>query len=214
LSLWDSFTDTVRGALFFDSLPPGLARQKGISRLEIASQLAEASGPVLSILLLWLAGNIWTENCLRAVLILGVIGMNVCCWLLLFFKEVTPLRNNSPSSHVVGSARVELPMGQVVRVPQSRLVACLVLCVQFCSSFGSGMTVKYLPLFFMSEYDFTPNGIQVGNLFIQLFLFCSVLVWFNSKSFESPSKLLLWFTGFYLIAGDVVSRLDELFTPV
>jgi len=176
-------------ALFADSTPEG-QRSTYFTYQFVCYLSASAVGPFVSIILFQTLGDEWDMYHLRLVIYAG-LGMEVCnAWLMMLFddnkaldeeeQQAVVVRNNSgteeDSGDDVPSGRSdeEIEDGSVSSSSSSssetpetpiqkrqKWIPYLVFTSGLISSLGSGMTVKFFPLFFKDEVGMSPSQVQV-----------------------------------------------------
>lgn len=158
-------------ALLADSTPIG-QRSWYFTRLAQLNMVARATGPIVAIILFYLHGDRWEPRTLRNVLVVGVAIDSLMTLPMLFMRDdcaldevaepasdptgapaSTPVSSHGVSTAAGGSA-IEgdaIDGGAASDSPQARRRLWLVPYISFGSgllfSFGSGMTVKFFPLF-------------------------------------------------------------------
>eukprot|EP00475_Leptophrys_vorax_P031138 TRINITY_DN4709_c0_g1_i3.p1 TRINITY_DN4709_c0_g1~~TRINITY_DN4709_c0_g1_i3.p1 ORF type:complete len:505 (-),score=105.07 TRINITY_DN4709_c0_g1_i3:1442-2740(-) len=186
-------------AIFADSVPAG-QRSKFFTMKFVVLIVSTASGPLLSIFLfLWL-GDKWTFPELSSVFIIGVLATIPISGLLCLFKHVDidapPDRQaggeeehqallasgdheDEEDAMTSSSGEGEELLSYVVnlgvrkfRVSQ-RKVPMIVAVSDFVSGLGSGMTIKFFPLFFENECKMRP--ITVSLIFVVTPLCCAII---------------------------------------
>ena len=169
-------------ALFADSTPEG--ERSTYFTYQFACYLtASAVGPLVSIIMFQTLGDEWDMAHLRLVIYVG-LGMEVCnsCLMMLFDDNkaldteddavereeiqtdnngdgsssdwTDDLEDGSSSSDSSSSSRTPLQKRQ-------EWIPYLVFLSGLISALGSGMTVKFFPLFFKDEVGMTPSQVQI-----------------------------------------------------
>ncbi|KAJ8599589.1 hypothetical protein CTAYLR_004703 [Chrysophaeum taylorii] len=154
MMLWGLTEAVVMGpfqAMFADSVPTG-DRSGYYSLLYAAYIGASAAGPVVSIALFAAWGNTWSPRQLAKVLLSGMALEVLAAPLFLLFDE-SSLLGGEAESHAEDSSGV--PGGGSNFVPVTLFVASLL------SALGSGMTVKFFPLFFRETVGLNPISVQI-----------------------------------------------------
>ncbi|KAL8272069.1 hypothetical protein Esti_004004 [Eimeria stiedai] len=182
---WYECVTVLTESLFNDAIPPGERSQLFVLR-RILTTLANGLGPLLSLCVFLVSENVWRADVLHRVLKVGVFLSIPQLIVLLFWREITDeeallirMRGSKPTTpqeqqqQEKGEAaaaecgsRKHLFFLKTRHVPwlifhwqtaaglvSVVAVAAAGLCLFSCFS---GMTVKYFPLFFKSEYGFQP----------------------------------------------------------
>lgn len=164
-------------ALYADSTPEG--ERSTYFTYQFACYLtASAVGPLVSIFMFQTLGDEWDMYHLRLVIYLG-LGMEVFnSWLMMLFDDSKALetdestvRGDEPinfADRSDGDAEESSPSSpetssssQTPLQKRQEWIPYLVFISGLISSLGSGMTVKFFPLFFKDEVGMTPSQVQV-----------------------------------------------------
>jgi len=178
--LWGLGDGVVNGpcqALFADSTPEG--ERSTYFTYQFACYLtASAVGPLVSIIMFQTLGDEWDMAHLRLVIYVG-LGMEVCNSLvMMLFDDDKALdtgddagereENESDTNSEVntsGTSDVEdRSPPSLSRTPlqkRQQWIPYLVFISNLISALGSGMTVKFFPLFFKDEVGMTPSQVQI-----------------------------------------------------
>ena len=170
MALWGMGQGVFNGpamALFADSIPQG-QRSLWYTRLMICYIIPSLAGPLAAICLLTIYGDNWTLNELRPVFLCGVI-CEIPPSLLSFFmrdadalddggddvgKEETEKEGDEEAGTGAADANLAVTEGrrQCITV---RSIPYVLFASSLVTAIGSGMTIKYFPLYFKS--DITPK---------------------------------------------------------
>jgi len=112
-------------------------------------------GPLFAIITFAIIGDAWTFRELRVVFAVGLCLRCLNSMVLLFFDDSKVLGEES-------SAIVET--GRTTGFKYQNCVPYIILTSDFITSMGSGMTVKFFPLFFKNEVHMTPSQVNYVNL--------------------------------------------------
>ncbi|KAF4720018.1 hypothetical protein FOZ63_027460, partial [Perkinsus olseni] len=161
-------------SLFADSIPQG-HRAKWLTRASVVNQLASGVGPFIGLFLFVYFGNEWRLSVLHAVLIIGFLGFVPANVFLFGWTDVTHEDGLGGSSGRPGA-------GHVYRKTASKwtwTIPYLMCANDFITCIGAGMTVKFFPLFFKNDYNFTPTQVQLLWAFYGLTF--GLFTWFCDK---------------------------------
>jgi MFS family permease len=182
MALWgvgDGIVNGPASALYADSTPEG-QRSVYYNYLFVAYMSASAVGPLVSIVLFQTLGDVWDLYHLRIIIYVG-LGMEIFnSLLMLFFDDKKALEESTPQHD--GGAAVEPETAEpdaeaITNVPSStspsqnqqsrysilgqKWIPYIVFLQGLIFAIGSGMTVKFFPLFFKDEVGMTPSQVQV-----------------------------------------------------
>ena len=143
-----SSQNTATYSLYADSVPQG-ARVKAMTNVAVVTQSSMALGPLISAILFWYFGDYWTLGMMHGVLLFGFGLLFPASCLLTGWVDC------SGAEKVVADARVDSTSSIASQIPYLVCLNDLITCV------GAGMTVKFFPLFFKNEYDFSPVQLQL-----------------------------------------------------
>lgn len=156
LGLFGTFMGCHAGpveAIFGDCLSHVSTNERSFwySRKASLRVLGNMVGPLVSIVFFWRLGDEWTKPTLTVVLLCGASLFLVPLLLACSLREKgRPRRNSSTERRSASYSRV----------------AKTIVCADLVSMLGSGMTVKYFPLFFWRDCHFSPiatNAIYCGG---------------------------------------------------
>jgi len=158
-------------ALFADSLQQG-DRSLWYSRLFSAWLLPSIIGPITAIVLFQIYGNNWTFDELRPIILVGLVLEIPVAVLSFFFRDVVELEQEETAEKVSTGTIDDDDADHKTLMSQNGLAnkgwcgctAKAVPYIMFLSSIlcalGSGMTVKFFPLFFKGEINMDPASVQ------------------------------------------------------
>ncbi|EER17257.1 conserved hypothetical protein [Perkinsus marinus ATCC 50983] len=160
-------------SLFADSIPQG-HRAKWLTRASVVNQLASGLGPFIGLFLFVYFGNEWRLSVLHTVLIIGFLGFIPANFFLFGWTDVTHedgLGGNAGRSgaHVYRKTTSEWTW----------TIPYLMCANDFITCIGAGMTVKFFPLFFKNDYNFSPTQVQLLWAFYGLTF--GLFTWFCDK---------------------------------
>lgn len=139
---------TALETLFADSTTKGADRSEATARKFGLTLLATTAGPLLALILFFCLGDTWSLPALKTV---AVVGLALCAppaLLLLGLRDVV--------SEACDDEATEQGDENIAR---------WILLADLVSGFGSGMTVKFIPLFFKNRAGFSPvaaNALSIG----------------------------------------------------
>jgi MFS family permease len=180
MALWGTGQGVFNGpamALFADSIPQG-ERSKWYTRLSICYMIPSLAGPLAAIILLTVYGDTWTLNELRPVFLFGVACEVPPSLLAFFMRDANALANGGDhakkeeekedeegkgeekqTDEEVGSMDDATTTTAKMKKKKGCVTVAAIPYILFASSLvtaiGSGMTIKYFPLYFKS--DITPK---------------------------------------------------------
>ena len=183
---------TVNGpaaALFADSTPEG-KRSIYYTYSYSCYTLAAAVGPLVSIILFQTIGDEWGLYHLRIVIYVGLGFAVLYSILMLFFDDAKAL---DESSRPENQEAVQLEAGDdgdeearaaavltaeiTALQRRQRWIPWIIFIQGLISAIGSGMTVKFFPLFFKDEVGMTPSQVQVIYVTSPIMIvICSALI--------------------------------------
>jgi len=147
-------------ALFGDSVESG-RRSALYARKSALKVLGNAAGPLVSIAVFASLGDEWRKGELEVVIACG------CC----FFVLPAALACSLGEAHTLGGSLSESLLSGGGRESESAprktdratevRIAATVCAADVVSMLGSGMTIKFFPLFFWKEVGLTPIQVQV-----------------------------------------------------
>ena len=149
--VWSTALET----LFADSTAPGAQRAAATARKFGFTLLATTAGPALALILFLCIGDDWSLAALRTV---AVVGLALCAppaLLLLGLRDVGADACDDEDEDEAGDEGI----------------ARLILVADLISGFGSGMTVKFIPLFFKNRAAFSPvaaNALSIGAALVMI----------------------------------------------
>lgn len=140
---------TALETLFADSTTKGADRSEATARKFGLTLLATTAGPLLALILFFCLGDTWSLPALKTV---AVVGLALCAppaLLLLGLRDVVS----------------EACDDEATEQGDDENIARWILLADLVSGFGSGMTVKFIPLFFKNRAGFSPvatNALSIG----------------------------------------------------
>ena len=192
MALWGVVAGVTNGpaqALFADSTPQGLRSQYYVY-LFIVYLVASAVGPTVSIVMFQTIGDEWDLRDLRNVLFVG-LGVTVLeAIVMLFFDDAKALEEEThdsrhPTTPPNETATNPLPAEEAPVEPQTstldnthegsspysgvrRIIPYVLFGHGLIMAIGSGMTVKFFPLFFKEDVGLSPSQVQVIYVLVPL----------------------------------------------
>ena len=175
--LSEGVVDGPCAALFADSTRKG-ERSRYYNYLFVCSSVASAVGPLVSIVLFHTLGDDWSIFDLRTVIFVGLGLEFFTCFLMLFFDDKKALEdsNNSDDSHteyepihrevLVGNGHKSGDDDRKHDESSPRIqdrqkwIPYIIFAQDIVSSIGSGMTIKFFPLFFKDDIGMSPSRVQ------------------------------------------------------
>ena len=189
MALWGVGGGVINGpsqALYADSIPAG-SRSRYYMYLFTSYMIASCAGPLVSIGLFQAIGDEWDLRHLRLILYVGLSMEAVAASVMFFFDDDKALpegegggeqNENADTNDTSSNTDEEVAESEEIAERQEgqameqdggngpfnygqRFIP-IVLCLQSCVfAIGSGMTVKFFPLFFKEEVGMSPSQVQV-----------------------------------------------------
>jgi MFS family permease len=213
-------------ALYADSTPAG-DRSKYYQILFVCYLMASCLGPLVSILLFQTIGDEWDLKTLQTIIYVGLALEIGNAFVMMFFDDAKALDEDEPagagdeneeevsllvtddpetlSAEVTFEDEPEVPVGTTEELDSGedilrkrrRWIPYILFFASVIVSIGSGMTVKFFPLFFKDEVGMSPTQVQIVYVMVPLVMaMCSGLgtslaSWFG----RVQTSLLLQFSG-------------------
>eukprot|EP00928_Gymnodinium_smaydae_P053221 TRINITY_DN37263_c0_g1_i1.p1 TRINITY_DN37263_c0_g1~~TRINITY_DN37263_c0_g1_i1.p1 ORF type:complete len:488 (+),score=57.08 TRINITY_DN37263_c0_g1_i1:78-1541(+) len=155
-------------ALMDDSTPAG-QRSDVETFNTVVYEVAGAAGPLVGLVVLFVQGDSWTPEAMKAVIIVGlVIGLlsSVPAWMMDDKKalgvesEAAHLQGGDDSDEESMDALESTKTGCCGLVTAPRVVYVM-FAVDLITGLGAGMTVKFFPIFFQREGNMSPASLQL-----------------------------------------------------
>lgn len=191
MAMWGSAGGVVNGpvqALYADSTPSG-ERSKYYVYLFASYMLSSCFGPLISITLFQYWGDDWTVMQLKNVILVGMALEVVAASCMFFFDDDAALKEDEEEEKGgKGGDQRGKTDGQADEIisdldKRRRRIPYLLFCFDMVVSLGSGMTVKFFPLFFKNDANLTPTEVQVIYLIVPIVMVaCSGIGQKMSKS--------------------------------
>lgn len=221
MALWGIGGGIVSGpcqALFADSTPVG-ERTQYYFYMMVCYSMASCLGPVLSICLFQTLGDEWSLPHLQTIIYVGLGIELINAVIMMFFDDSKALEEDAQAG---GSSSLELPDESPTSIPDTseegvgddregllqvqtgassarkrRWIPYILFSSSLVISIGSGMTVKFFPLFFKDEVGMSPTQVQVVYVLVPIFMSaCSGLGTSVSRWFgRVQTSMLLQLTG-------------------
>eukprot|EP01065_Artemidia_motanka_P036467 TRINITY_DN4439_c0_g1_i1.p1 TRINITY_DN4439_c0_g1~~TRINITY_DN4439_c0_g1_i1.p1 ORF type:complete len:509 (+),score=106.36 TRINITY_DN4439_c0_g1_i1:59-1585(+) len=161
LSLWGMSESVIYGpgqALFADSLPR-LNRTQPYTILQVMYLVGAAVGPGIAVVWFYTHENEWTLRELRNLILIGQ-GMEIgAAVLLCCFTDRKALEVHEDEA-VTGHEVEQALQGGKSWITREQ-VPFVLLTVDFVTAVGSGMTVKFFPLFWKEDVGLSPASVQL-----------------------------------------------------
>ena len=158
-------------ALFADSVPTG-ERSKWYSRLFSSYLIPGIVGPIISIILFHVYGNNWTFEEMKPIFLTGLACELPCAFLACFFsdkdvvaddeqtndeeKEEDGEKNNKNDEDDKDDDKKVKGFCGCTR----KVIPYVMFASSLLTAFGSGMTIKFFPLFFKNQLMMAPANVQ------------------------------------------------------
>eukprot|EP00563_Minutocellus_polymorphus_P019910 CAMPEP_0197716222 /NCGR_PEP_ID=MMETSP1434-20131217/1183_1 /TAXON_ID=265543 /ORGANISM="Minutocellus polymorphus, Strain CCMP3303" /LENGTH=362 /DNA_ID=CAMNT_0043300545 /DNA_START=15 /DNA_END=1100 /DNA_ORIENTATION=- len=183
-ALWGVVYTTI-SALFADSVPDG-KRSLWFTRRVVLIKLGNMVGPVVVLVMFYMLGDKWSVNDCSVVMMFGqavcVIPLLLLCWM----KDVEShegddslLQSNDPEQAQdllprsdEESTEADASQNEVDEETPSAPLACfclskerfiprMVACADILSGIAAGMSIRYFPIFFLSNLQLSPVLVQI-----------------------------------------------------
>lgn len=169
-------------ALFADSVPKG-QRSYYYTILQFCYMAPNVVGPILAIILFQKYGDTWTFDELRLPFIVGV-ALEIPAALFTFFLDdnlalpeedeihdnlSTEEEANREDSHGAKRMKQSYNFLGLVKL-RRRSIPFILFFSDLFFSLGSGMTIKFFPLFFMKDIGLSPSQVQTVYIVVTLVL--------------------------------------------
>ena len=207
LAVWGAFwgvANTSLGALFADSIPDG-DRSKYFTQRSIIIKVGNMTGPTTALALFFYLGDQWTIHDCAFVMsvgqILGLPALMMLCFLnddyaiqhieeeegLLIVPEANDEAENEldeglqaptgNSNEEIQSQPTELKI--CCCIPEKRIIPTMIAAADILSGLGSGMSIRYFPIFFVKNLNLSPVVVQI--LYIASPIFQAILMHTGQK---------------------------------
>jgi len=154
-------------ALFADSTPEG-DRSTYFTYQFVCYITASAVGPLVSIVLFQTLGDEWDMYHLRIVIYVG-LGMEVFnAGLMMLFDDSKALDEVETGGDDTDEESSSPELSSLQK--RQEWIPYIIFAHSIISSLGSGMTVKFFPLFFKDEVGMTPSQVQLIYCLVPLML--------------------------------------------
>ena len=204
MALWGSAGGVVNGpvqALYADSTPSG-ERSTYYVYLFASFMLSSCVGPLISIVLFQYWGNDWTVEQLKNVILVGMALEVVAASCMFFFDDAAALKEEEEEGKdkdkdTDKDTDKDKDKDKDKGEPAKKHPCCgslttahipyILFTFDLIVSLGSGMTVKFFPLFFKNDCKLTPTEVQVIYLIVPIVMVaCSGL---GSKLAKSAGRV-------------------------
>jgi len=158
-----------------------------------------AVGPFTTVLLYLILGNEWNVEDMKLVLVLGVALSVIPHISLFYFNDDKSLGRDSEAieKDEYDDTIRQKPLCGFKKewIPYVLVFSDIVSC------WGAGMSAMFFPLFFISEYGFSPAGVNLIFGCCEILIgFCSILARFVSRCI-GRGKMWCVFDCFFIVLG-------------
>ena len=184
LAVWGTFwgiASTSISALFADSIQEG-DRSFFFTRRSIILKIGNMVGPVAALIMFALLGDQWTIRDCSIVLGVGQILCLPAMFILCFLNDDHAVQHDEPSETFLastqgstgsdGSSRDEATLDSCTTddnvskyccccLPEQRFIPVLISLADVLAGTGSGMSIRYFPIFFVDNLNLTPVAVQL-----------------------------------------------------
>lgn len=181
-------------SLFADSVQTGSSAPLYTLKF-VVGNVAATCGPIFSIALFFFVGNFWEERTCRIVVIVGLVMMSLPLVLLFFADDNKCLGMSSESLHDVASYQ------SLTDVPSAEskwalfgtwTIPTLISISDLIGAFASGMTIKFIYLFFAEEVGLTPIAASSISVASPLCINLASLVLQKTSVWAGRIQVTLW----------------------
>ncbi|GMH65988.1 hypothetical protein TL16_g12906 [Triparma laevis f. inornata] len=212
MTLWGAAGGVVNGpvqALYADSTPEGERTQYYVY-LFASYMLSSCVGPLLSIFLFLYWGDDWSIEDLKNVTLVGMGLEVVAAFTMFFFDDKNALKERGEEEEEekdekdekVGEDEEEVeenePLLELISPEAEKLkqrrawIPYYMFASDLIVSLGSGMTVKFFPVFFKDDCELSPVSVQTIYLIVPLLMVASSQIASGlSKVFGRVQTILL-----------------------
>ena len=133
----------------------------------VLGTLASALGPLITVAVFIAHGDVWTLPTLRNVFLIGM-GLELLSGAsLFFFRDDKTLReaedaDSDDDGDASEPSAAEVKPPAYLQLPHVWLVPYLLFASSLLFCIGSGMTIKFVPLFFKNACGLSPTGVQLA----------------------------------------------------
>eukprot|EP01060_Flectonema_neradi_P015711 TRINITY_DN22369_c0_g1_i1.p1 TRINITY_DN22369_c0_g1~~TRINITY_DN22369_c0_g1_i1.p1 ORF type:complete len:506 (+),score=70.88 TRINITY_DN22369_c0_g1_i1:40-1557(+) len=204
-----SISDGSSEALLADSLVTGV-RLQYFSKVQIWNNAARSLGPIISILIFCLLGNKWTLKSLGIVISTGLAFRFPAGLTCFFFKDRESLLKGGQSNSVLSISRFQ--SSKYKYVPLYYSISTILWC------FGSGMTVKFLLIWFQTNkkdgLDLSPVSVLSITAVQPLLVIPSTktIEWLSLKVGRVQADFIFWISGILAFTGMIIMGYTGHFT--
>eukprot|EP00755_Sulcionema_specki_P002773 Sspe_Gene.119180::Locus_114455_Transcript_1_1_Confidence_1.000_Length_1480::g.119180::m.119180 len=192
ISASESLSDAASRAIQDDSLETG-NRQNFTAKLNVWRNVFAVVGPAMSCLLFLIHGNQWSTKGLLTVVTVGAAVRLPILFICYLFDDDLTLQHTSEAVTEFES----LKDPRYVYIPYLYTIARVVV------SFGSGMTVKYFPIFFKESLHLSPIAVYIIITLLPLVRVAgiSAIHRLARKMGRVPAELTVWVVGTTALMG-------------
>ena len=201
----ESLGDAASQALVADSIATG-ERLKFNSSISFYGNAFYGTGPIVTAIVSAIQHNKWTEHDFTVIILIGVCVRIPCIILFFFFDDNNVIKSGVADAVQEADSEVEASLANESFAPEGatwqerlRRRVSLVPQLYFLSDilwcFGSGMTVKFFPVFFKDPMMLTPVVvfiIQAAQPYIGMPFF-RVAEWMADRIGRVQADLLMWY---------------------
>lgn len=159
-------------AYLTDITAEGAVRTKGVQALYVARSVGMGVAPAVQALLILAYGaNAWEHARLMHVLLVGLVAeLGVCTAYLLLREEQGPCAQEAPAVElrILSEGQTSWKEETCMGFRKCVLVPLLLELAQITAMFGSGCSVKFLPLFFKADFGFSPSQVCMTMASLEL----------------------------------------------
>eukprot|EP00930_Biecheleria_cincta_P101418 TRINITY_DN9306_c0_g1_i1.p1 TRINITY_DN9306_c0_g1~~TRINITY_DN9306_c0_g1_i1.p1 ORF type:complete len:488 (-),score=60.32 TRINITY_DN9306_c0_g1_i1:209-1672(-) len=175
--VWNQMLISTADVLLADSVPRQFLTDVMAAKGTI-SLIGTSTGPALQCILILIFGNSWNANDLHAALGLSFLTIIPVIMTLCFLEEpqLQATVDGSQASSSPARTIKSWAEGSCLGLPIKWFIPILFQIAGLISGVGSGMTVRFFPLFFQTDYAFKPFWINLLMGFYTLCIACMVQV--------------------------------------
>jgi len=187
LSVWGAFWGTANtslAALFADSIPQG-ERSKYFTQRAMLVNTGAMLGPTTALILFALLGDEWTlQECGLVITVGNTLCFPALLMLCLFDDDATESDSvierveesqiipDSEANDTIDDEHEDYNSSDLFGLPKYWMIPILIATADVISGLGSGMSVRYFPIFFVTNLKLSPVNVQVLYILASLSGIC------------------------------------------
>lgn len=159
--VWNQMLISTADVLLADSVPQQFLTDAMAAKSTV-SLIGTSVGPALQCILIIIFGDSWKDNSLHAALGLSFLSIIPVIFTMCFLEEPQPqaAEDGPRTSGSSAGTTKSWAEGSLWGLPIKWLIPILFQFAGLMAGVGSGMTVRFFPLFFQTDYGFKPFWIN------------------------------------------------------